>query len=69
MYILDITNLSEYRLFPEVWFVRPHLIPGHHADLVPGRVELDLGGAAHHYEGMQEVRLDAARREPEGEII
>ena len=61
--------LREDRLLPEVRLVGAHLVPGHHADLVPGRDELDLGGAADHYEGVQEVGLDAARREPEGEII
>ena len=57
-------TFGEDRLLPEVGLVGPHLVPGDHTDLIPGRVELYLGGAAHHYEGVEEVRLDAAWRKP-----
>ena len=57
-------TLREDGLLPEVGLVGAHLVPGHHADLVPGRVELDLGRAADHYEGVEEVGLDAAGGEP-----
>ena len=56
--------LCEQRLLPEVWFVRPDLVPCDDTDLVAGGVKLDLGRAAHHDEGVQEVRLDAGGGEP-----
>ena len=53
-------SLGEDGLLPEVGLVGPHLVPGHHTDLVARGVELDLGAAPHDDEGVEEVGLDAA---------
>ena len=58
------TNLGEDRLFPEVGLVCPYLVPCHNTDLITGGVEFYPRGASDHDEGVEEVRLDAARGEP-----
>ena len=56
-------TLREDGLFPEVGFVGAHFVSGHHARLVSGWAELDLGAAPDHNESVEEVRFDATWRE------